>query len=96
MTARALWPSTPAPDLPWEVVDVDAPAVPFDSMGFDSRLESGFHSLGFEGTRPVQGAVIPVALEGHDVVAKIGKTRTGAMDRPAKDIKINSVKIEKS
>jgi hypothetical protein len=30
------------------------------------------------------------------VVAKIGKTRTGAMDRPAKDITINSVTIEKS
>ena len=45
-------------------------------MGFDSRLESGFHSLGFEGTRPVQGAVIPVALEGHDVVA-CAETGTG-------------------
>ena len=45
-------------------------------MGFDSRLEAGFHSLGFEGTRPVQGAVIPVALEGHDVVA-CAETGTG-------------------
>jgi len=48
----------------------------FDSMGFDSRLESGFHSLGYEGTRPVQGAVIPLALEGHDVVA-CAETGTG-------------------
>ena len=38
-------------------------------MGFDSRLAEGFDSLGFEGTRPVQGAVIPLALGGHDVVA---------------------------
>ena len=45
-------------------------------MGFDTRLESGFHALGFEGTRPVQGAVIPVALEGHDVVA-CAETGTG-------------------
>jgi ATP-dependent RNA helicase RhlE len=45
-------------------------------MGFDSRLEAGFHSLGFEGTRPVQGAVIPLALEGHDVVA-CAETGTG-------------------
>jgi ATP-dependent RNA helicase RhlE len=62
--------------LPWETVDVDARPIPFTSMGFDARLESGFHSLGFEGTRPVQGAVIPVALEGHDVVA-CAETGTG-------------------
>ena len=35
-----------------------------------------FTSLGFEGTRPVQGAVIPLALEGHDVVA-CAETGTG-------------------
>jgi ATP-dependent RNA helicase RhlE len=58
------------------MVDVDAPAVAFDSMGFDKRLEAGFHGLGFEGTRPVQGAVIPMALEGHDVVA-CAQTGTG-------------------
>ncbi|HEX6214699.1 MAG TPA: DEAD/DEAH box helicase [Vicinamibacterales bacterium] len=72
----SLRPSTPAPDLPWEIVDVEAAPIAFDSMGFDARLESGFHSLGFEGTRPVQGAVIPVALEGHDVVA-CAETGTG-------------------
>ena len=33
--------------------------------------------------------------EGKDVVDKIGKTRTAAQDRPAKDIVINSVKIQK-
>ena len=59
-----------------ETVDVDAAPIAFDSMGFDTRLESGFHALGFEGTRPVQGAVIPVALEGHDVVA-CAETGTG-------------------
>ena len=69
-------PSAPPPDLPWETVDVDAAPIAFDSMGFDTRLESGFHALGFEGTRPVQGAVIPVALEGHDVVA-CAETGTG-------------------
>jgi ATP-dependent RNA helicase RhlE len=62
--------------LPWEIVDVEASPIAFNSMGFDSRLEAGFHSLGFEGTRPVQGAVIPAALEGHDVVA-CAETGTG-------------------
>jgi superfamily II DNA/RNA helicase len=58
------------------MVDVEAPPVPFNTMGFDQRLEAGFHALGFDGTRPVQGAVIPIALEGHDVVA-CAETGTG-------------------
>jgi ATP-dependent RNA helicase RhlE len=45
-------------------------------MGFDKRLAAGFADLGFEGTRPVQGAVIPIALAGHDVVA-CAETGTG-------------------
>jgi len=34
-------------------------------------------------------------VEGMDVVRKIGKTKTGPGDRPAKDVVINSVKIER-
>ena len=41
-------------------------------------------------------AIFGEVVEGNDVVQKIGKTRTGAMDRPAKDIVITSVKITKS
>jgi len=41
-------------------------------------------------------AIFGEVTEGQDVVAKIGKTRTAVQDRPAKEIKINSVKIEKS
>ena len=62
--------------MPWENIDADAAAIPFDSMGFDSRLAEGFRSLGYQGTRPVQGAVIPLALGGHDVVA-CAETGTG-------------------
>ena len=40
-------------------------------------------------------AIFGEVTEGKDVVSKIGKTRTGAQDRPAKDIVIRSVKIEK-
>ncbi len=36
----------------------------------------GLDQLGFEGTRPVQGAVIPLALAGHDVIA-CAETGTG-------------------
>jgi peptidylprolyl isomerase len=38
---------------------------------------------------PVFGKVV----EGMDVVEKIGKVKTGAMDRPAKEVKIISAKI---
>jgi peptidyl-prolyl cis-trans isomerase A (cyclophilin A) len=41
-------------------------------------------------------AIFGEVTEGADIIQKIGKTRTGAQDRPAKDIVINSVKIEKS
>ena len=41
-------------------------------------------------------AIFGEVTEGKDVVARIGKTRTASQDRPAKEIKINSVKIEKS
>jgi ATP-dependent RNA helicase RhlE len=66
----------PAPDLPWLSVDADAAPIPFASMAFDRRLAAGMNDLGFEGTRPVQGAVIPLALAGHDVVA-CAETGTG-------------------
>jgi peptidyl-prolyl cis-trans isomerase A (cyclophilin A) len=40
-------------------------------------------------------AIFGEVIEGKDIVSAIGKTRTGAQDRPAKDIVIKSVKIAK-
>jgi len=34
-----------------------------------------------------------IGIEGMDVVDKIGKVQTGAMDRPAKEVKIMSAKV---
>ena len=62
--------------MPWELTDADAPPIPYASVGFDSRLAKGLDSLGFDGTRPVQSAVIPLALAGHDVIA-CAETGTG-------------------
>jgi ATP-dependent RNA helicase RhlE len=57
-------------------VDAAAEPITFSSLGFDRRLAAGMADLGFESTRPVQGAVIPLALAGHDVVA-CAETGTG-------------------
>ena len=57
-------------------IDADAPPVAYGALGLDARLAKGLDSLGFEGTRPVQSAVIPMALAGHDVVA-CAETGTG-------------------
>ncbi|MCC7178121.1 MAG: DEAD/DEAH box helicase [Acidobacteria bacterium] len=57
-------------------MDASAEPIPFASLQFDKRLAAGLADLGFEGTRPVQGAVIPLALAGHDVVA-CAETGTG-------------------
>jgi ATP-dependent RNA helicase RhlE len=50
--------------------------VAFHSLALDARLAAGMADLGFAETRPVQGAVIPLALAGHDVVAS-AETGTG-------------------
>jgi ATP-dependent RNA helicase RhlE len=68
--------STLAPDIPWESVDAEGAPTPFRGLNLDTRLMQGLNDLGFEGTRPVQGAVIPLALEGRDVVA-CAETGTG-------------------
>src|SRR6185436_19664972 len=65
-----------APDIPWETVDAEAEAIPFTAMHLDSRLMQGLNDYGFEGTRSVQGVVIPLALAGGDVVA-CAETGTG-------------------
>jgi peptidyl-prolyl cis-trans isomerase A (cyclophilin A) len=41
-------------------------------------------------------AIFGEIVEGQDVIQKIGKTQTGAQDRPVKDIVINSVTIDKT
>jgi ATP-dependent RNA helicase RhlE len=50
--------------------------VPFASFGLDARLLEGVRDLGFTETRPIQSAVIPLALQGHDLFA-CAETGTG-------------------
>ena len=64
-----------ASDIPWLLSD-DVPPVVFATMGLDQRLMSGCVDMGYAETRPVQTAVIPLALDGRDVVA-CAETGTG-------------------
>ena len=50
--------------------------IAFTSLGLDSRLLEGIRDLGFRETRPIQSAVIPLAMAGHDLIA-CAETGTG-------------------
>jgi len=50
--------------------------VPFSSFNLDPRLLEGVGDLGFVETRPIQSAVIPLALDGDDLIA-CAQTGTG-------------------
>ena len=48
----------------------------FTSLGLDARLLEGIRDLGFKETRPIQSAVIPLALAQQDLIA-CAETGTG-------------------
>jgi ATP-dependent RNA helicase RhlE len=50
--------------------------ISFDQLSLDARLLSGIHDLGWASTRSVQSGVIPLALNGSDVIA-CAETGTG-------------------
>jgi ATP-dependent RNA helicase RhlE len=59
-----------------EAIPVETAPIAFDSLGLDSRLLEGVRDLGFAATRPIQSAVIPLALAGDDLIA-CAETGTG-------------------
>src|SRR6185295_9037109 len=59
-----------------EPIDCDTTPVPFTTLGLDTRLLEGVRDLGFADTRPIQTAVIPLALQGQDLIA-CAETGTG-------------------
>ena len=73
--ARATRPSTfSVPAL--EPTPCDTTPVPFTALNLEPRLLEGIRDLGFKNTRPVQTAVIPLALGGGDIIA-CAETGTG-------------------
>src|SRR2546423_4089203 len=67
-----------------EPTPCDTTPVPFTSLGLDARLLEGVRDLGFRDTRPIQTAVIPLALGGHDLIAcaETGSGKTSAFVVP--------------
>src|SRR4030095_2622348 len=65
---------------------ISAPApIPYDDLPLDPRLLSGIKDLGWSETRPVQSGVIPLAIEGGDVIAcaETGTGKTAAVLVPS-------------
>jgi ATP-dependent RNA helicase RhlE len=59
-----------------DATECDTTPVAFTSLDIDARLLEGVRDLGFKETRPIQSAVIPLALGGHDLIA-CAETGTG-------------------
>ena len=62
--------------LPYEPTAFDPAPIPFEQLSLDTRLLSGIRDLGWASTRSVQSGVIPLALDGNDVIA-CAETGTG-------------------
>ena len=62
----------------------DPQPVAFSSLGLEPSLLEGVTVRGFEQTTPIQSAVIPIALQGHDVIgcADTGTGKTVAFVLP--------------
>jgi ATP-dependent RNA helicase RhlE len=62
----------------------DATPVAFSTLNLDPLLLEGVRDLGFKETRPIQSAVIPLALGGHDLIAcaETGTGKTAAFVLP--------------
>jgi len=59
-----------------EALECDTTPVPYASLNLDLRLFEGLRDLAYTETRPIQTAVIPLALAGRDLIA-CAQTGTG-------------------
>jgi ATP-dependent RNA helicase RhlE len=74
----------PVPEAPRPQAPYDPAPVPFETLGLNPLLLQGVRDRGFELTTPIQSAVIPIALAGHDLIgcAETGTGKTAAFLLP--------------
>ena len=65
-----------SPPVALDPTPCDLTPRPFTALGLDARLLEGVRDLGFVETRPIQSAVIPLALARQDLIA-CAETGTG-------------------
>ena len=67
-----------------EPTPCDTTPLPFTLLDIDARLLEGLRDLGYVETRPIQSAVIPLALKGADLIgcAETGTGKTAAFVVP--------------
>ncbi|MGC4085015.1 MAG: DEAD/DEAH box helicase [Vicinamibacterales bacterium] len=75
--------ASPTP-ISLDATPVDTTPIPFASLNLDHRLLEGTRDLGYKETRPIQSAVITLALAGDDLIgcAETGTGKTCAFVVP--------------
>jgi superfamily II DNA/RNA helicase len=66
--ARVQAPAAP-PAPPREQAEYDPRPVPFETLGLEPSLIEGVRVRGFSATTPIQSAVIPIVMDGSDLIA---------------------------
>jgi ATP-dependent RNA helicase RhlE len=82
--SRAHAAPAPAPAPPREQAPYDPKPVAFETLGLESSLIEGIRVRGFAVTTPIQSAVIPIVMDGNDLIgcADTGTGKTAAFLLP--------------